>query len=699
MVALTPLENSAVLAVCTGTAAVEKVALAIGAKRHVDKLTRAMVAGTPAVLPFEHGDTMPMDITALPLSDPHDDAILRKLDEATTSPQLSSIIFAYEVQTPPNPSASIALNRMLLSVAKADQSPKPRLLVLALARPDQAEPVDLEAEGCQLGLLSADVPLPWRVVAIDKEKPNYDGLAWLKAKRPVAHALPPSEKVDSEGTLETCHQAAMDLCALMKSSDNSSANTSDHENASDTASPHCTPRAVVHASVVALHRSDRIPIATSSVEHVSLRRPLPLAAAAIPIAATQKLPVPVPVPAAIRAPSEEQGPASCPPPVRLEQTSKKSSCDKEQPQCWGAILMHDDSQCTPGYQRGSKHQKNKFCDTCRLGIKLPCERVVAITEEQHAQFANSWAGGVWASNEMGFSYRVVNHTAFCNGPRLLIFEDEKAPNGPWQPVPEMWQHNGFVRLFISKGTLVPIKTSQSTTGEQPYGVARPLKRRRASESDSQKGDSEVLASDGAGHMPVRAAYARPASQPKEACHLSSPPMGICFPQLPTPSLAAPPPGGNHHSGLLLPKATRLPNMATLAGMQLAHSSATVPLPCSEMGSSVGVPHDQLMRSEQALYHAHAMDAVVPGAMYPCTPLPSLMMPSYSLPTPPNPSLHLQEQPAMAAMEARLLQNMLFHQQAQQHFNHLRHLQEVRHQQLQLQLQQQQHIHVHAHRVM
>lgn len=148
----------------------------------------------------------------------------------------------------------------------------------------------------------------------------------------------------------------------------------------------------------------------------------------------------------------------------------------DEPECWGAQLMHNSSKCTPGYRRGSKHQKNKFCDACRQGIKIPLDRVATLTEEQHKRYANSWAGGVWASSGTGFNYRVINHTAFCNGPRLLIFEKAK-PEGDWQPVPEMWEHDGFIHVFVSKGTLVPIK-SEGYTDDSSTNSERSKKRRR-----------------------------------------------------------------------------------------------------------------------------------------------------------------------------------------------------------------------------
>ncbi|KAL3904040.1 MAG: hypothetical protein SGPRY_011433 [Prymnesium sp.] len=169
-------------------------------------------------------------------------------------------------------------------------------------------------------------------------------------------------------------------------------------------------------------------------------------------------------------------------PVLSSEATIEDDLQAEQPQCWGALLTNDHSNCTPGYRRGSKHQKNKFCNACRLGIKLPSERVVALLDEQHQDFANSWAGGVWATSPEGFGYRVINHTAFCHGPRLLIFESATRPPGRWLPVPNLWLHDGFVHVFVSKGTLVPIKAKPEWYGSSdPAAQERALKRRKQSQ--------------------------------------------------------------------------------------------------------------------------------------------------------------------------------------------------------------------------
>jgi len=181
-------------------------------------------------------------------------------------------------------------------------------------------------------------------------------------------------------------------------------------------------------------------------------------------------------------------------------------------QCWGAQISLDDARCVPGYTRGSKHQKNKFCDACRNCISIPASRVVTISEEQHSQFLNSWAGGVWAKNSWGWGYRVVNHTALCSGPRLLIFQADEVPtNLEFPPMPEHWVHDGMVNFFVSKGTLVPI-ASGSGSQQPPPGsgdASQPcIKKRRRLADEPRQGKPPVTKVE-----PVMAMKAMPELMP------------------------------------------------------------------------------------------------------------------------------------------------------------------------------------------
>lgn len=58
--------------------------------------------------------------------------------------------------------------------------------------------------------------------------------------------------------------------------------------------------------------------------------------------------------------------------------------------CWGAsILDNDGRNCTPGFNSGTAHFKNKFCHACRLLIEVPETRVRALKEETKKLYANS----------------------------------------------------------------------------------------------------------------------------------------------------------------------------------------------------------------------------------------------------------------------------------------------------------------------
>ena len=176
-------------------------------------------------------------------------------------------------------------------------------------------------------------------------------------------------------------------------------------------------------------------------------------------------------------------PSDEPPPSTAIVLSENARADG-QPQCWGAQIALDNSHCVPGYTRGSKHQKNKFCQACRQCISIPASRIVALDDDEHGEFQNSWAGGLWARHRSGFGYRVVNHTSLCIGPRLLIFSDE-APKRPWAPVPESWVSNGMVHFFVSKGTLVPIATGQGDSpGESEFKRPAANKRQRLTNASS-----------------------------------------------------------------------------------------------------------------------------------------------------------------------------------------------------------------------
>ena len=123
--------------------------------------------------------------------------------------------------------------------------------------------------------------------------------------------------------------------------------------------------------------------------------------------------------------------------------------------CWGAELSGE--VCTPGFVPGQAHFKNKFCAACREhGVAIPAQKFM-VTAIVNGRFKNTNGRAPWSSG-----FRVVNQTAKCTGPRVVIFKDvpdemDDQLVGP----PDEWLRrdaNGgaFVVFAVSKGTLVPM---------------------------------------------------------------------------------------------------------------------------------------------------------------------------------------------------------------------------------------------------
>ena len=126
--------------------------------------------------------------------------------------------------------------------------------------------------------------------------------------------------------------------------------------------------------------------------------------------------------------------------------------------CWGAELKGGDaSTCQPGFQCGKVHFKNKFCSCCRAGIDVPASRIRPLSPELQIAFANSQSEGFWKTGPShlgGGMLRIINNTAACVGPWLAIYRSEP-PALQWGEIPAKWVMDGYVRLCVAKGTLVP----------------------------------------------------------------------------------------------------------------------------------------------------------------------------------------------------------------------------------------------------
>lgn len=106
--------------------------------------------------------------------------------------------------------------------------------------------------------------------------------------------------------------------------------------------------------------------------------------------------------------------------------------------CWGGVLKDDCAKgCQHGFVSGKAHFKNKFCATCRQGIKIASNRVRALTPELRPHFNNSLRGGFW--NEApaslgGGEIRIINNTITCDGPQLIVYR-KAAPDLDWGAMP------------------------------------------------------------------------------------------------------------------------------------------------------------------------------------------------------------------------------------------------------------------------
>jgi hypothetical protein len=109
--------------------------------------------------------------------------------------------------------------------------------------------------------------------------------------------------------------------------------------------------------------------------------------------------------------------------------------------------------------------KNKFCMQCngkRGELYLPISRVRGLPEALHDIVTNSSEGGVWskAPTALGANvlFRVINNTAGCSMPRLIIFEQQSPElqcNVDWVPLPQEWIRGDYLHVYVSRGTLVP----------------------------------------------------------------------------------------------------------------------------------------------------------------------------------------------------------------------------------------------------
>lgn len=122
--------------------------------------------------------------------------------------------------------------------------------------------------------------------------------------------------------------------------------------------------------------------------------------------------------------------------------------------CWGGSLQGNTSFCTPGFVPLAGHFKNKLCPRCKAnGLFIPSERICALPASA-SHGVNKQGTGLWTNDS-----RMVNHTAKCTGPPLLIFRDPQptAERASWAPMPSGWlaPDGRSMKLVVALGTLRP----------------------------------------------------------------------------------------------------------------------------------------------------------------------------------------------------------------------------------------------------
>jgi hypothetical protein len=86
--------------------------------------------------------------------------------------------------------------------------------------------------------------------------------------------------------------------------------------------------------------------------------------------------------------------------------------------CWGAVLMGSNERCTPSFEIGKGHFKNKYCPNCRTaGVPLPASGVRALASSQHDEWTNDMHLGLWSENRYGGQARTALSPFPCPVPR------------------------------------------------------------------------------------------------------------------------------------------------------------------------------------------------------------------------------------------------------------------------------------------
>ena len=136
------------------------------------------------------------------------------------------------------------------------------------------------------------------------------------------------------------------------------------------------------------------------------------------------------------------------PPAKTSETAKST--------CWGLVLSNGATHCDPGFVQRVGHFKNKMCAMCTTnGFFVDSDRVRTLPEGASG-YINPCSHGCWSVKD-GVHFRVINQTAKCKGPPMLLLQTvAEAEKTGLPPLPKPYLSDpDRLHLIVSCGTLIP----------------------------------------------------------------------------------------------------------------------------------------------------------------------------------------------------------------------------------------------------
>lgn len=197
--------------------------------------------------------------------------------------------------------------------------------------------------------------------------------------------------------------------------------------------------------------------------------------------------------------------------------------------CWAVLLCGSDEGCDMSFRVVGSHLQEKFCSHCRAnGILVPRNKVRALPPALCAAVTNGKSEGFWTDGAhlqlASGGYRLINHTQGCEGPRLVILESERDATEEsgldWPMLPAAWiDSDERIRLWISRGTLVPRKPRKSFCPSAEGSTSTSSTKRQRASSAGSKNERQVAAVPPA--TDLRQPLSIPISAPMPSCESST----------------------------------------------------------------------------------------------------------------------------------------------------------------------------------